>query len=270
VVLNIVVDCTQMPNDEIITTSFFVTVPCPALPRPLESEVQSGARLAQWVSVASGSGASDSAGRVAAMRSVQLCGVGGLSGLVTLSSHTCGGDSDAVDSLAGNLIVVLSAALMLLTLCFAIAIFRGGRTSMLWAAQGLAFPSSLMPVLLATMPTTSGLAVVAMRDGSGCAASMIVGLIGIIVCVCCIAATAAVHVWSTSHLELQTLAADADDHPRWMVRKWRLATAARHRWHPRPDAEIRNTSTPRFCCTNTECCGTASWMQGRYSCPAYW
>jgi hypothetical protein len=239
VVLNIVVDCRQLPNDEIITASFFVTVPCPALSRPLESEVETGSRVAQWVSVASGSGASGSAGRVAALRSVQLCGVGGLSGLVTLPSHTCGGDSDTIDSLAGNLVVVLSAALMLLMLCLPLAMFRGERISMLSAAKGLAFPSSMFPVVLATMPTTAGLAVVAMRDGSRCTASMVVGLTGVVVCVSCIAATAAVHVWSTSHLELRKLA--ADDHPRWMVRKWRLVTAARHRWYPRHDAAFPNT-----------------------------
>ncbi|CUE74485.1 membrane-associated protein, putative [Bodo saltans] len=197
-----------------------VTVPCPALPRTLASEVSTGVVGLQWISAVGGPGASGAMGRLTAVRSLAMCSAaGGLIGLVTIELPACTETSaeDSVGGLLGNVVILVVVTFLLLTVCWLLSPPQS-HTSLIVrlvaGARRTAFPSTLLPIATMLIPTTAGLAVVVLRDladvtspTAACQVSVTVTLVVLALCFCAVTVAVPVvtHLVATSHLVLLEL-----------------------------------------------------------------
>jgi hypothetical protein len=252
--LNVSLACTASSaaaDDGAVAAFVVVSIPCPALPRTLSEGVTTGVAVLQWLSAFGGPGGSGAVGRLTAIRSLELCSAGGLGGIVNIEVSSC--SEDALGGLLGNMVVALGATWVLLAACWLLA--PAGRTDWLVAgAQNIAFPSSLAPLMTTLLPSTAGLAVIAlasvdMTSVNGCQGSIItvVAVIALCVCVCVVGSGIAAHVWASTlldnvpyHYEHQ---ANRDRTRTWSL--WAVWVAKGYRWLPRPGGAV-STSHRHF------------------------
>ncbi|CUE74119.1 transmembrane protein, putative [Bodo saltans] len=216
-VFNVTLRCSTDGDHGTLTRFVLITVPCPALPRTLTSEVTTGVVALQWISAVGGPGASGAMGRLTVVRSLALCSAaGGLSGLVTVDLPDCTEAlaENSIGGLLGNILIIAAATFVLLVLCWLLAPPQSGANSiatLVAGARRTAFPSTLLPIATMLTPTTAGLVVVVLRDladvtspTAACQVTVTVSLVVLALCFCAVtlAVPIATHWVATSDLVL--------------------------------------------------------------------
>ncbi|CUG89773.1 transmembrane protein, putative, partial [Bodo saltans] len=135
-----------------------ISIPAPGVARQLASEVKAAGGYSQIASVLAGGASSGSAlGRVMATRSIVLCDAASSvsGGVIDFGLHLCRGDrNDAARSaLVSN--ISLIAAVLCAFLVSAVLWAHGTGSSLRVAARNFCFPSSLMPVWMAVLPSST-------------------------------------------------------------------------------------------------------------------
>jgi hypothetical protein len=179
-------------------------VPAPGPPQALSGEVRSVTTAGQWMSLAGQSGSSGAIARVAASRTLQLCGGGDLSGLIVIptSCHDNGGS-------AGNLVAAVCGLAVAVVLCSIVALVSSqgtpSTTPFVDAMRQLAFPSCLVPLLVAILPSTASMSVVqlvAATRSAGCGGvNGALGVLGLLYCFAVVAGALCVFLWTRGHME---------------------------------------------------------------------
>jgi DNA-binding beta-propeller fold protein YncE len=257
--LNISLTC----NDEKgLSASFLLLhVPCPGRRRVLAGEVSRAVDALQWVTVVSGPGASSSVARIAAMRSMQMCGGGFMSGIVQVSTNACDSDDDnaagaggeaggeARDGITGNMVVIASCITIGAALCWLIASCSptaySSKSPWLVAMRMIALPSCFTPVLVVTLPTTAGLSFVLLAGPGSifCGVDILLGLLGTLIALTVTGAPLILWQCSVGRLEVRA----ETDHTKaaapkkngvstvvqrwWIARQWEIWMSIQRHWH---------------------------------------
>jgi DNA-binding beta-propeller fold protein YncE len=254
--LNISLTCN---DEEGLSEAFLLLhVPCPGRRRVLAGEVSRAVDALQWVTVVSGPGASSSVARIAAMRSMQMCGGGFMSGIVQISTNACGSDDNAAgaggearDGITGNMVVIASCVTIGAALCWLIASCSptaySSKSPWLVAMRMIALPSCFTPVLVVTLPTTAGLSFVLLAGPGSifCGVDIPLGLLGMLIAVTVTGAPLILWQWSVGRLEVRaetdiTKAAAPNNNGVvvstvaqrwWIARQWEIWMSIQRHWH---------------------------------------
>ncbi|CUG85945.1 membrane-associated protein, putative [Bodo saltans] len=191
-----------------------IVVPLPADVPNLASEVKSAGVVAQYASMLAGTATASSVGRLAAVRSLVLCSgdtfVNGILSSISIpTSRTCDAQKNA-DALATSRSTVIGNVILWLVgfIAMALAVFfyaRGCLMSWGTAVAALGVPSPVLPLVVATIPST--VSSVFRLVQSNCAASdFAIASLGVLMCVLPIVVLGAVAYVVPRRLSLLTLA----------------------------------------------------------------
>jgi hypothetical protein len=214
-------------------------VPAPGLSQALSGEVRSVTTAGQWVSLAGQPGSSGAVARVTLSRTLQLCGSGDISGLIAVPTR-CQGD----DGTAGNLVAAACGLALALALCSGVALVSAPRAPstapFVDAMRRLAFPSCLLPLLVAILPSTAGMSVVQLvgaATSAGCdSVNGALGVLGLLYCVAVVAGALGVFFWTRGHMEVHKVQRGAQP-ALPLLRLVNAMMARRYRWrHTDPTA----------------------------------
>ncbi|CUI15473.1 transmembrane protein, putative [Bodo saltans] len=253
--LNLALSCHDRAGEPFVS-SLVVRVPCPGRTRDLVGAVATAVETLQWVSVISGPGASSSVARVAAMRSMQMCGSDGLKGIVQIPTSACGNDDNksaeaSRDGMTGNMVVIAASFTAGVLLCWLISVCSSAAyaSNSPWyvAMRTIAFPSCFTPVLVVTLPTTIALSIVLITgpDPVFYSVDMSLGVIGMLVALAVTGAPVLLWRCSIGRLEVHPEAPNVQKRSPspgggvsssqvqtwWIVRQWTRWTSIQRHWH---------------------------------------
>ncbi|CUG88577.1 transmembrane protein, putative [Bodo saltans] len=187
-----------------------IRVACPGEIQPLASQVKAMGIAAQYVTVVTRTAVSGAVGRVAAVRSLVL-GVSLVQGMLMLSVKACddeGYDDSVADDargiVLGNLVLwAIGCAVSALAVAAHYAL--GGKSrSIRHAVNQLGGPSQLLPLAIATVPSTASATVYLLNSSSTtCASNIALAIVGIFMCFFPLATLCGVAYAVPRHLKLR-------------------------------------------------------------------
>jgi hypothetical protein len=166
-----------------------ISIPVAGLPQELASEVQVAARSLQLAAAVVAGGGGAAVGRVMAMRAAVLCTyreeaakstIGPL-GLKIESAADCDDDDSSIAMYRGTIVgnIVIAAVLLCLIVVAAFAMARMQCQQLGQILRHLAFPSSLLPVWLVVLSSTTTATLQLALSSSGCASDLVCVIVGI-------------------------------------------------------------------------------------------
>ncbi|CUF50140.1 transmembrane protein, putative [Bodo saltans] len=175
-------------------TNVVVVVPCPGQAQSLASEVKAASSVAQYSTIFSRAAAGAAVGRMASVRSLLVCSESSaiVEGMLPLSVNDCDdmGDaqvSDARGGIVGSLIWWSAGCALGIV---AVTVYaRTSHLSLRIAAEALGVPSPLIPLMVATIPSTVSSTTYLLYSSSRCVSDIVIAVVGVVMCVTPIAAT---------------------------------------------------------------------------------